>query len=236
MNCPDCNTKIPTAHLHVAADLAECPNCKLVFKIEAVKQREQLKKEMAVFDMDERPKGTWVISKDGYLRVGATAKSKYGWLSFVLGVAWLIASFFAFFAVQLSLGEFSIVYTLMGIVFIWLGLVFTWFGLLGIGGMVEVRLSQEEGVLISGMPLLKSKNQFFLDDVIDIKDEKEQLYSNRISTTIEILLEGRQSLVFGVALNDKKRNYIRKALRKIIDARKKKENYLDPDLLKHLLD
>ena len=33
MNCPKCQTDIPTTHINIASDIAQCPNCQNIFKI-----------------------------------------------------------------------------------------------------------------------------------------------------------------------------------------------------------
>lgn len=237
MNCPTCKSRIPNENLNIAADIAQCSECDLVFKIsEHLGGTPSSKKEEEIdpnFDISNPPKGAWMNQDQGELVIGVSTRSPIAFFLVPFMLIWSGGSLGGIYGSQIATGQFDIFMSLFGIPFLLGSVIFWAVALMAIWGKVEITLDHSDGKIFTGIGKIGLTKRFALNDISTVKET--EVRGTKGSISYNIALEGKDLITFGTGLNDSKRYYLFNAMKKILHDKKHNKNFLKQDLSKHLI-
>jgi len=239
MKCPDCYTRIPNENLNIAADIAQCPSCDLVFKISdniPRRARQEAKAKMEIdenFDISQPPNGAWINQGEGELIVGATTRSFMALFMVPFMLIWSGGSLGGIYGSQIMNGEFNLFMSLFGIPFLLGSILFWGITLMFITGKVEITLDQREGKVFTGVGKIGYTKRFDLDDITTVREKITT--GNKERTGTAIALEGQKQITFGGFLSESRRYYLLKTLQKVLADKADGKSFLRPNLMRHLI-
>jgi hypothetical protein len=175
MNCPKCQSRIPNENINIVTDVAQCEECKFLFKVSenlsSSKSTEHKEEKDASFNISNPPKGAWISEKSDALVIGATTRSPAAFFMVPFMLVWSGVSLGGIYGNQIVEGRFDLSTSLSGLPFI-LGSVLFWgFALMFVIGKVEVTLDYTGGKIFTGMGKLGLTKRFQLDEIISVAEE-----------------------------------------------------------------
>ena len=233
--CFKCGQVITSDNINVANDVAYCRDCNLSYRLSELTCDEV---STAVFDLDHPPNGAWfAIDRDATV-IGATNRNPAnaaGFLFFAL--FWNgILSIFILFAAAASLqhvgiplpvwfpapkmdgGDMTIGMTIFLWVFltpfILIGLFVAGAALSSIFGRTEVRITEAEATVFTGIGTLGWRRRFDPSQIKGIRTHRK--HNGEGNDTLTILAETREGkeIKFGSLLSNERRQFVLAALRK----------------------
>lgn len=236
MNCPTCKSRIPSENINISADIAQCAECGLVFKISENIGSNPKPKEEEIdpnFDISNPPSGAWIKQEQGELIIGVSTRSPLAFFLVPFMLVWSGGSLGGIYGTQIMEGRFDLFMSLFGIPFLLGSVIFWAVALMAIWGKVEITLDHADGKIFTGIGKLGLTKHFSLNDISSVKES--QTIGNKGSISYNIALEGKDRISFGTGLNDSKRYYLLNAMKKILNDKKHNRNFLKQDLSKHLI-
>lgn len=238
MNCPSCRSQVPNENINIAANIAQCEACDLVFKISdtVAPTKSSLSSSQDIdlsFDINNPPKGVWIRNKSGQLIIHSTTRSAIAFFLVPFMLVWSGGSLGGIYGPQILSGEFNLFLSLFGIPFL-LGSVLFWgIALMSIWGKVVITLDNNDGRIFTGIGKIGYTKRFALDKIKTVREEETR--GNKGATQRTILLEGQERVSFGSNLSDSRRYYVLKTLQLIVDNKSKNKSFLNIDLSNHLI-
>jgi hypothetical protein len=214
VRCPKCDRLIDSEDVNVGADTAFCRDCDEAFKLSELVHGE----EAGAFELEDPPKGAWFgRTADGFI-IGARTRSKAGCFLIPFAIIWSGGSLGGIYGTQIASGEFNILLCLFGIPFL-LGSILLWsMALMTIWGITVVKVEGTLGRVFSGIGSLGRTKNFDWSGVSTVREE-EYSSGNNGSRSKRIVLEGNRRIGLGSMLNDNRRYYMLKALKKMLAER-----------------
>ena len=214
VRCPKCDRLLDSDEINIGADTAFCKDCDEAYKLsDLIHDRKP-----DSFELEDPPDGAWFgLTADGFI-VGARTRSKTGCFIVPFTIVWSGFSLGGIYGMQIASGEFNILISIFGIPFI-IGSVILWsMALMSIWGITVVKVEGALGRVFSGIGSLGMKKAFYWSEVDDIREEQ---YSsgNNSGYRRRLVLEGKKRITFGTMLNDERRYYMLKALKKMLAER-----------------
>jgi hypothetical protein len=239
--CSRCGKAIPSEDINVANDVAYCRACNLSHQLSALTQGTELD---AGIDLSHPPAGAWHHSDGTGVVIGATHRSlgtAIGLLAFSL--FWNgIVSVFVLVAIAGTLRNLGVrvpdwfpapvmngsPMSVGMTIFLWIFLTpFILIGLAMIGaflsclaGQTEVRISNAEGVVFTGIGTLGYRRRFDASAVKDVRlDDKQWRDSDggrQRKTYIVIETREGKLVKLGSMLTEERRKYVAGAVRKVL--------------------
>ena len=239
--CPKCHRPIPSDEINVANDVAYCRSCNLSHQLSNLTHRAELD---AGVDFNQPPPGTWRHNDGAGLVIGASHRS-FGAALGTLAVALFwngIVSVFVLMATASTLQLFAFGLpewfpapkmgnVSMGIgmtIFLWIFLTpFIVIGLVMIGaflsslaGRTEVRVTNPEGSVFTGIGSVGWRRRFTVQEVkavyIDEQRWRDSDGDRRHKVAIVIETRAGKLLKFGSSLKEERRKFVAAAVRKAL--------------------
>ena len=241
LTCSRCGKVIPSEDVNVANDVAYCRACNLSYQLSALTQGTELDEGI---DLANPPAGAWCSSDGAGLVIGATHRSIGSAIGLLaMSLFWNgIVSVFVLAALAGTLRNLGVRIPdwfpapvmngspmSVGItIFLWIFL--TPFILIGlamigaflscVGGRTEIRISNAEGVVFTGIGSIGYRRRFDASAVKDVRlDDKQWRDSDGArQRKTYIILETREGRLvkFGSMLREERRKYVAGAVRKAL--------------------
>jgi hypothetical protein len=239
--CSRCGKVIPSEDINVANDVAYCRACNLSHQLSSLTQGTEVDGDV---DLNNPPAGAWYASDGMGPVIGATHRSLSGALgALAISLFWNgIVSVFVLVALAGTLRNLGI--TLphwfpapkmngapMGVgmtIFLWLfltpfiviGLTMIGAFLSSLGGRTEVRVTNAEGVVFTGIGTLGYRRRFDASGVKDVRlDDRQWRNSNgnlQHKTCIVIETREGKQVKLGSMLTPERRKFVAGAVRKVL--------------------
>jgi len=238
MNCPKCQSRIPNENINIVTDVAQCEECRFLFKISenlsSSKSSGYTEEVDSNFNINKPPNGAWIREESDALVIGATTRSAMAFFLVPFMIIWSGGSLGGIYGGQIATGEFNLLFSLFGIPFILGSILFWGLAFMFIIGKVEVTVDHTEGRVFTGIGKIGLTKRFELHEVTSAREET--VVGNKGNRSQKILLEGQKRISFGTFLNDSRRYYILKSIQKILSDKKSNRNFLKVNLFNHLVD
>jgi hypothetical protein len=214
VRCPKCDRFLDSEDVNVGTDTAFCKDCDEAFKLSDIVHD----READTFELEDPPNGAWFgKTADGFI-IGARTRSKIGCFIIPFATVWSGGSLGGIYGTQIASGEFNIIMSLFGIPFL-LGSILLWsMALMTIWGITVVKVEGGLGRIFSGIGSLGWTKNFNWSEIDIIREEKYSSSDNGKDRK-RIVLEGKRRLSFGTMLNDDRRYYMLRALKKMLAER-----------------
>lgn len=239
--CPKCKAVIPSDDVNVANDVAFCRGCNALFKLSSLTSGAALE---ANLDINRPPAGAWYRSEGIEVVIGATHRALGTAIgALAISLFWNgIVSIFVLLAIAGTLRNLHVplpdwfpVPNMNGnpmsvgmTIFLWLFLTpFIVVGLAMIGaflsslaGRTEVRISNSEGVVFTGIGPLGLRRRFVPSSVVDVRINDQAWRDNNGTTQRKtcIILETREGkqVKFGTMLKEERRRFVAGGVRRAL--------------------
>ncbi len=209
MKCPKCQNTVLTKNINIQTDIAKCDTCDHIFKIS-----ESFVEINSMFDINNKPNGTWYNKDFNTTTLGATTRSLIAFFLIPFMIVWSGGALGGIYGTQIFTGKFDLFQSLFGIPFIIGAIVFWTVTLMAICGKVEIIFDNNGGKVFTGIGKIGRTKNFIWKEIASINEGKANFrYSG--SHGSQIIFEGKNRMAFGTGLKDERRYYLLQSLRKI---------------------
>jgi len=237
--CSKCRTEIPSDDVNVASDLAYCRRCNLSFKLSELTHGAELTEDL---DLNNPPAGAWYRGEGVTTVIGATHRSvgaAFGTLAIALFWNGIVSVFVFFVTVNtlkhlhlpvprwfpapdnagMSVGMTIFMWIFLT-PFIVIGLAMIAAFLSALGGRSEVRITNAEGMVFSGIGPLGYRRRFDATSVKDVRidDKRWRDSDGDRQRKTHIVIETREGKLirFGSMLREDRRKFVAGAVRRAL--------------------
>ncbi|WP_445710061.1 hypothetical protein [Flavobacterium sp.] len=208
MKCPKCDSEIKAENINIQSDIAQCVTCNTVFKISEYIDTTSDDH----FNINDKPKGTWVKTNFNTTIIGATTRSPIAFFLVPFMLVWSGGSLGGIYGTQIASGEFDLFQFLFGIPFLIGSIVFWSFALMAIWGKVEVTLDNRGGKVFTGIGNIGINKSFLWTGISKIK-EVQTNFRYPGSRGSSLVFEGKKRISFGSGLKEERRYFLLRAIR-----------------------
>lgn len=215
MKCPSCNQLVDNVNINIQTDLSRCQHCNHIFKISEV-----IYTLDDTFDINSPPKGAWFVTTDSTITLGATTRSSAAFFITPFTLLWSGFSLGGIYGSQILLGEFNIIFSILGIPFL-LGSILLWLvTLMTIWGKVEISITENGGTIFTGIGKCGIKKHFSWQEISRITERPTMMnYPGKNGNAIQLV--GKNSISFGTGLIEYRKYYIMRAMQIIANRMKR---------------
>ena len=240
--CTKCGRVIPSDDINVANDVAYCRECNLSHKLSDLTHGAEADESRV--DPNNPPRGTWFHREGGGAVIGASHRSVAGAFgTLAVALFWNgIVSIFVLIAIASTLRQMDIPVphwfpapdmngSPMGLgmtIFLWIFL--TPFIVIGagmiaaflacLGGRTEIRVSEREGVIFTGIGPLGWRRRFDPSQVkqvrIDSKQWRDSDGDSRRKTAVVLEMQSGKQMKLASGLNQERQRFLAGALRQAL--------------------
>lgn len=213
IQCPKCNSEVPSEQVNMATDLAFCPQCNEGFKIS-----ESIEDVVDAAVLRDPPHGAWFQRNMDGVVIGASTRSPIAFFMVPFMLIWSGGSLGGIYGTQIVKGEFDLTSSLFGIPFLLGSILFWVVALMAVCGKLEITIGRDSKVFLGIGPLGWTR-RFDWSGVNAIREDFA-MTGNNGKLQAGIVMEGRTRIKFGTGLNEKRRYFVLNALKHLKAERK----------------
>lgn len=233
--CPSCEAVLPSEQINVAQGVAYCPACGKLSPLRDVMAFQEDRQSVT-----DTPSGCYVWNEGANIHIQATLRSVAGALgALFISLFWNgIVSVFVMIALAglwtnfigplpegfpapheengepMSLGM-TLFLCMFLTPFVTIGACMIGAFFLNIWGKIDILIDGDQGVIRTGIPLLGWKRRFNASQVTKVEIGLSSWQQNDQSKEL-IQIQADRTVKFGTLLNDKRREWLRSVLRKLL--------------------
>ncbi len=163
--CPDCRHPIPLEDINVGTDLALCRRCQKTFSFARLQEDAAIQS----IPLATPPRGTWFHEEMGLARAGSTARSWAALFFIPFTLIWSGGSLGGIFGSQIVSGKFEPWSLLFGLPFVIGTCVLVPVCAMSLAGRYEVRVSDGQVAVFTGVGPLGWRRRFALADLRSVR-------------------------------------------------------------------
>ena len=212
VDCPKCKTPIESGDINVSGDLCFCKACNEAFKLSQLVNGSEDNAEPDI-DVNLPPSGVRYQVFPGGVRIEATTRSPIAFFLVPFMCVWSGGSLGGIYGSQILEGRFDLFRTLFGIPFLIGTLIFGSLALMCVFGKVKVLIEGDDGLVFTGIGPIGQAKKFKFSEISRVYESTTR---GSKSNSTQIVLEGTDRITFGSMLNDKRRYFLLRVLRKVV--------------------
>jgi hypothetical protein len=209
--CPLCRATLPSSGINVTTNVAYCATCNQGFPLSDLVTTDVT--PATPFDLDHPPRGCWYREITDGWEIGSTLRHPAAFFMVPFMLVWSGFSLGGIYGTQIFEQKFNLLMSLFGIPFLAGTVLFGGLTLLMICGKTSISMVRGEGCLFIGIGSIGYRRRFQRGDIDLVHEES---ISNGSGRQPAITLQGRQRLTFAQGLNEERRYFLLRALRRLL--------------------